>query len=287
MRNRSARWFVSRVLLHGFLMLLAVIFMFPFVWSLLTSLKTMPEVLKPMPSGSIAEIVEYMVPNFWRWENYQQVFDTVPFGRFYLNTIIVTVIRTLGGVFIASIAGFAFAQLRFKGRDFIFFVMLAGLMVPDQVLIVPRYILMREFGWLDTYQGLIVPLLFSAFGVFLLRQFFLGIPRDFFEAAQLEGANPFRIYRDIYLPLARPAMSAFGFLTFLWSWNEFFWALIITNSTDMRVLSVGIALFQGQYNTNTAVMLAAANMATIPLIVLFLFFQKQLVEGIALTGVKG
>lgn len=287
MRKRSASWYVSRILLHGFLMLLAVIFMFPFVWSLLTSLKTMPEVLKPMPSGSIAEIVEYMVPNFWRWENYQQVFETVPFGRFYLNTIIVTVVRTLGGVFIASIAGFAFAQLRFKGRDFIFFVMLAGLMVPDQVLIVPRYILMREFGWLDTYQGLIIPLLFSAFGVFLLRQFFLGIPRDFFEAAQLEGANPFRIYRDIYLPLARPAISAFGFLTFLWSWNEFFWALIITNSTDMRVLSVGIALFQGQYNTNTAVMLAAANMATIPLIVLFLFFQKQLVEGIALTGVKG
>lgn len=287
MRNRSIGWYLSRILLHGFLMTLAVIFMFPFVWSMLTSLKTMPELFRPMPSGSLAQVVEYMIPNFWRWENYQQVFDTVPFGRFYLNTILVTIARTLGGVLIASLAGFAFAQLRFKGRDLIFFILLAGLMVPDQVLIVPRYILMREFGWLDSYQGLIIPLLFSAFGAFLLRQFFLGIPRDFYEAAAIEGANPFRIYWDIYLPLARPALSAFGFLTFLWSWNEFLWALTITNSTDMRVLSVGIALFEGQYNTNTAVMLAAANLTTIPLIILFMIFQKQLVEGIALTGVKG
>lgn len=287
MKHRTASWYISRILLHSLLMTLAFIFMFPFVWSLLTSLKTMPELFKPMPSGSIKGIVEYMIPKHWRWENYSQVFETVPFGRFYLNTIGVTIARTMGGVFIASLAGFAFAQLRFRGRDFIFFVLLAGLMVPDQVLIVPRYILMREFHWLDTYQGLIIPLMFSAFGAFLLRQFFLGIPRDFYEAAAIEGANPFRIYWDIYLPLARPALSAFGFLMFLFSWNEFLWALTITNSTKMRVLSVGIALFEGQYNTNTAVMLAAANLATIPLIILFMFFQKQLVEGIALTGVKG
>ena len=287
MNRRTPGWYISRILLHCLLMTLAFIFMFPFLWSLLTSLKTMPELFKPMPSDSLASIVDYMIPKFWRWENYQQVFDTLPFERFYLNTILVTIARTVGGVFIAAIAGFAFAQLKFKGRDVIFFIMLAGLMVPDQVLIVPRYILMREFGWLDSYQGLIIPLLFSAFGVFLLRQFFLGIPRDFFEAAQIEGASPFRIFWDIYMPLARPALSAFGFLTFLFSWNEFLWALTITNSTDMRVLSVGIALFEGQYNTNTAVMLAAANLATIPLIILFMFFQKQLVEGIALTGVKG
>lgn len=287
MKHRTMRWYISRFALHALLMTLAVVFMFPFVWSLLTSLKTMPELFRPMPSGSLQEVVEYMIPKFWRWANYQQVFETVPFERFYINTAIVTVARTAGGVFIAALAGFAFSQLRFKGREIIFFIMLAGMMVPDQVLIVPRYILMREFGWLDTYQGLIIPLLFSSFGVFLLRQFFLGIPRDFYEAAALEGANPFRIFWDIYVPLARPALSAFGFLTFLWSWNEFLWALTITSSTDMRVLSVGIALFEGQYNTNTAVMLAAANLATAPLIILFIFFQKQLVEGIALTGVKG
>jgi multiple sugar transport system permease protein len=153
-------------------------------------------------------------------------------------------------------------------------------------LIVPRFVLMREFNWLDTYQGLIVPLIFSSFGVFLLRQFMLGIPRDFHEAAVLEGANPFQVYWHIYLPLARPALAAFAFLAMLASWNEFLWALTVTSSTDMRVLPVGLALFQGQFFTNTAVLLAAANMATFPLLIAFFFFQKQLVEGVALSGLK-
>jgi multiple sugar transport system permease protein len=277
-RNKPLHHWIRRFLLHAFLLTVGLIFLFPFVWSLATSLKPMTDLFRPTPT---------LIPSTFVWGNYGEVFDTVPFLRFYANTILVTIARTIGGVFIASLAGFAFAQLRFPGRDLVFFILLAGLMVPDQVLIVPRYILMREFGWLNSYQGLIIPLLFSSFGVFLLRQFFLGIPKDFQEAAMLEGANPFRVYWDIYLPLARPALSAFGFLMLLFSWNEFLWALTITSSNDMRVLSVGIALFEGQYFTNTAVMLAAANMATFPLLIIFLFFQKQLVEGIALTGVKG
>jgi multiple sugar transport system permease protein len=159
-------------------------------------------------------------------------------------------------------------------------------MVPDQVLIVPRFIIMRELGWFDTYQGLIVPLVFSSFGVFLLRQYFLGIPRDFHEAAKLEGANPFQVYWHIYLPLAVPALAAFGFLAMLYSWNELLWGLTVTNNSDMRVLSVGIALFQGQHFTNNAVLMAAVNMATIPLLIGFLFFQKRLIEGVALSGLK-
>lgn len=277
-RKKPLRHWVGRFFLHLVLMSVGVVFMFPFVWSISTSFK---------PLSDLFQVVPTLIPSEVRWENYRDVFGSVPFGRFYLNTIIVTIARTIGTVFIASLAAFAFAQLRFPGRDLIFFVLLAGLMVPDQVLIVPRFILMREFGWLDTYQGLIIPLLFSAFGAFLLRQFFLGIPKDFQEAATLEGASPFRVYRDIYLPLARPALSAFGFLTILWSWNEFLWALTITNSNDMRVLSVGLALFEGQYFTNNAVLLAAANLATFPLLILFLFFQKQLVEGIAMSGLKG
>ncbi len=158
-------------------------------------------------------------------------------------------------------------------------------MVPEQVII-PRYILLRELGWLDSYQGLIIPLLFSAFGTFLLRQFFMTIPNDYQEAATLEGANPFQIYWQIFLPLARPALAAFAFLVLQWSWNEFLWALIVTNRTEMQVLSVGIALFQGEQFTNTAVMLAAANMATLPILVLFFFFQRQLIEGISLSGLK-
>ncbi len=254
-----------------------VLFMLPFVWSISTSLKSMGELFSVRPN---------LIPETFRWDNYQAVFDNAPFLRFYINSIVVTIGRTVGQVAIASLAGFAFAQLRFPGREVIFVALLAGLMVPDQVLIVPRFVIMREFGWFDTYQGLIVPLIFSSFGVFLLRQYFLGIPRDFHEAAKIEGANPFQIYLHIYLPLARPALAAFAFLALLSSWNEFFWALTVTNQTEMRVLPVGIALFQGQYFTNNAIVLAAANMATFPLLLVFLFFQKQLVEGVALSGLK-
>ncbi len=275
--SRPIRRQAGRIGLHVILMGAGVLFMLPFIWSISTSLKPMSELFSVRPS---------LIPNTIRWENYLDVFENAPFLRFYLNSIIVTAGRTIGQVAIASLAGFAFAQLRFPGRNVIFVALLAGLMVPDQVLIVPRFIIMREFGWFDTYQGLIIPLIFSSFGVFLLRQYFLGIPRDFYEAAWLQGANPFQIYLHIYLPLARPALAAFGFLALLSSWNEFFWALTVTNQTDMRVLPVGIALFQGQYFTNNAILMAAANMATFPLLIAFLFFQKHLVEGVALSGLK-
>jgi multiple sugar transport system permease protein len=252
--SRGFRW--QRLLLHAVLLTVGIIFMLPFVWSISTSLKPMSDLFQVRPS---------LIPSEIRWQNYQDVFDSVPFVRFYLNSIFVTLARTFGQVSLAAIAAFAFSQLRFPGRDVLFFILLAGLMVPDQVLIVPRFVIMREFGWLDTYQGLIIPL---------------------YEAATLEGANPFQVFKDIYLPLAQPALAAFAFLSLLASWNEFLWALTVTSSTDMRVLPVGIALFQGQFFTNTAVLLAAANMATFPLLVAFLFFQKRLVEGVALSGLK-
>jgi multiple sugar transport system permease protein len=275
--QKPLSYYAGRIALHGTLMLVGVIFMLPFAWSIATSLKPFGDLFSPNPK---------FLPSTIYWENYRTVFERSNFDRFYLNSIIVSVGRTVGQVAIASVAAFAFANLRFKGRDAIFFVLLAGLMVPDQVLIVPRFILMRELGWFDTYQGLIIPLIFSSFGAFMLRQYFLGIPRDFQEAATLEGANPLQIFWQIYLPLARPALAAFGFLAFLSSWNEFLWGLTVTSSSDMRVIPVGLALLQGQYFTNNAVLLAAANLATIPLLVAFMFFQKHLVEGVALSGLK-
>lgn len=275
--GRRTQSVIAHLALHVLLLTLGAIFALPFVWSLATSLKPLRELFAVTPS---------LIPSEVRWENYTDVLDAVPFIRFYLNTIFVTIARVAGQVFLASLAGFAFARVRFPGRDLLFFLLLSGLMIPDQITIIPRYILLRQFGWLDTYVGLIVPLLFSAFGTFLLRQFFLGIPRDYHEAATIEGANPFQVYYQIYLPLARPALAAFAFLVALWSWNEFLWALIVVNTTEKQVLSVGIALFQGEHFTNTAIMLAAANMATFPILVLFLFFQRQLVEGISLSGLK-
>jgi multiple sugar transport system permease protein len=277
MNNRSLPHLLSRLLLHLALLTVGIIFLLPFAWSISTSLKPMQDLFRVTPN---------LIPSEMRWQNYGDVLNTVPFLRFYANTIIVTVARVVGQVFLASLAAFAFSRLRFPGRDVLFFILLAGLMVPDQVLIIPKYALMRQWGWLDSYQGLIVPLLFSAFGTFLLRQYFLSIPADYQEAATIEGANPFQIYWQIYLPLARPALVAFAFLVIQWSWNEFLWALIITSRTEMQVLSVGIALLQGQYFSNNALLMAAANMATIPVLILFLVFQRQLVEGITLSGLK-
>jgi multiple sugar transport system permease protein len=277
MNKRSLPYLLSRFLLHLALLTVGIIFLLPFAWSISTSLKPMQDLFRVTPN---------LIPSEVRWQNYGDVLNTVPFLRFYANTIIVTVARVVGQVFLASLAAFAFSRLRFPGRDVLFFTLLAGLMVPDQVLIIPKYALMRQWGWLDSYQGLIVPLLFSAFGTFLLRQYFLSIPADYQEAATIEGANPFQIYWQIYLPLARPALVAFAFLVIQWSWNEFLWALIITSRTEMQVLSVGIALLQGQYFSNNALLMAAANMATIPVLILFLVFQRQLVEGITLSGLK-
>lgn len=276
-RQKPLRHYVGRVALHGALLSLGFIFMLPFLWSLSTALKPFTDLFTPNPRFLPSEIT---------WANYRTVLEQSDFGRYYINSIVVTVARTIGQVAIAAVAAFAFSNLRFPGRNVIFFVLLAGLMVPDQVLIVPRFIIMRELGWFNTYQGLIVPLIFSSFGAFMLRQYFLGISRDFQEAATIEGANPFQIFWQIYLPLARPALAAFGFLAFLASWNEFLWGLTVTNSADMRVIPVGLALLQGQYFTNNAVLLAAANLATIPLFLAFLFFQKHLIEGITLGGVK-
>ena len=275
--NHKTRSTLGHLLLHIVLLSLGVIFLLPFVWSVSTSLKPMSDLFQVTPN---------LIPSQIRWQNYQDVLDYVPFVRIYANTIIVTVLRVIGQVFLASLAAFAFSRMQFPGRDLLFFLLLAGLMVPQQVLMIPNYAMMRQVGWLDTYQGLVVPLLFSSFGVFLLRQYFLSIPADFQEAATLEGANPFQIYWQIYLPLARPALAAFAFLVIQWSWNEFLWALIMTSRTEMQVLSVGVALFQGQYFTNNALLMAAANMATIPVLLLFLFFQRQLVEGITLSGLK-
>jgi multiple sugar transport system permease protein len=277
MNNQTVGYTLSRVLLHAALLTIGIIFLLPFVWSVSTSLKPLKDLFSVTPS---------LIPSELRWQNYQDVLDKVPFLRFYANTIIVTVARVIGQVFLASMAAFAFSRLRFPGRDALFFLLLAGLMVPDQVLMIPNYAVMRQLGWLDSYQGLVVPLLFSAFGTFLIRQYLLSIPADYQEAATIEWANPFQIYWQIYLPLARPALAAFAFLVMLWSWNEFLWALIMTSHTEMRVLSVGIALFQGQHFSNNAFLLAAANMATIPVLILFLIFQRQLVEGITLSGLK-
>lgn len=275
-RRMRIHW--RHVALHGFLIAGAALVFLPFLWMVSTSLKDASEVLTTTPS---------FWPQAWRWDNYTKVFTQVPFARFYLNTIIVTVGRVVGQLIFASMAGYAFARLSFPGRNVLFIMVLAVMMIPGQVTLVPNYILMKHLGWLDSFKGLIIPGLFSAFGTFLLRQFFLTLPQDLEDAAVLDGCNPFQVYYRIALPLARSTLVAFGLIVVLWSWNDFLWPLIITNKTQMQMLSVGMAYFRGQYVSSVSVMMAAATVATIPMIVAFLFVQRQLIEGISMTGIHG
>lgn len=263
--------------LHLLLIAAGILALIPFIWMISTSLKGPMEVLSATPT---------FWPEAWRWQNYLEVFEQVPFGRFYFNTIIVTVARVAGQVFFAALAAFAFARLKFPGRNLLFFGVLAVMMVPGQVTLIPNYVLLNYLGWLDSYQGLIVPSLFSAFGTFLLRQFYLSLPQSLIDAAVLEGCNPLQVFWHVALPLSRSIMVAFGVLVTLWSWNDFLWPLIITSSTDMQMLSVGIAFFQGQFVSNVAVMMAAAALATLPMVIVFTLAQRFLIEGITMSGMK-
>lgn len=277
-RTSAFRFSWGRALLYVVLTVVGVLMFIPFLWMMATSLKGPQEILSAEPT---------FLPQAWRWQNYTEAFAQVPFGRFYWNTILVTAARTLGQLLIAALAAFAFARLRFPGRGLLFVLVLAVMMMPGQVTLVPNYVLLKYLGWLDSYEGLIIPSLFSAFGVFLLRQFYMTIPQELFDSATLDGCNPLRAWWHVALPLSRTALVAFGVLVVMWSWNDFLWPLIITNRTEMQMLSVGIAYFQGQFISNFAVMMAAATVATLPMVVVFLLAQRQLLEGITLSGLKG
>ncbi|MFE7060797.1 carbohydrate ABC transporter permease [Sutcliffiella sp. NPDC057660] len=262
---------------HALLIIGAFLMVVPFLWMVSTSLKTYGESVQVPPS---------ILPNDWKFENYKEVFASVDFLKYYYNTIALTLGRTLVQLFLCSLAAFAFARLRFPGKNIIFIAILSVLMVPAQVILIPNYAIMTQLGWIDTFYALIVPGMFSAFGVFLLRQFFMGIPKELDEAAMMDGCSFFGIYWRIILPNATPALMALGIFTILASWNDFLWPLVMTNSENMRVLSVGIAAFQGQYSTNYPLLMAGAVLSTIPMLIMFIFLQKHLITGIALQGVR-
>ncbi|AVQ98182.1 carbohydrate ABC transporter permease [Oceanobacillus sp. M65] len=262
---------------HILLIIGAFIMIIPFLWMIMTSLKTFSESMQVPPT---------IFPNNLMFENYFNVFESVDFLKYYANTIFLTLGRTLAQLFLCSLAAFAFARMEFPGKNTLFILILSVLMVPMQVILIPNYGILTHLGWIDTFFALIVPGMFSAFGVFLLRQFFMGIPKELDEAATMDGCSFFGIYWRVILPNATPALIALGIFTILASWNDFLWPLIMTSSEDMRVLSVGIAAFQGQYSTDYPLLMAGAVMSTIPMLIMFVLLQKYLVTGIALQGVR-
>ncbi|NOU74062.1 ABC transporter permease subunit [Paenibacillus sp. LMG 31458] len=263
--------------IHLILILGAVIMVTPFIWMFLTSVKTL---------GESTAIPPVLLPKTFQWSNYTKVFVNLPFFTFYWNTFITTLVKVIGQLIICSLAAYAFARINFPGRHFFFILMLSVLMVPGQVFLIPQYMIMKDLGWLNSLTALIVPGLFSAFGTFLLRQFFMTLPHELEEAAKLDGCNQFRIYWQIMLPLAKSGMIALAIFTMLWSWNDLMWPLIVNSSPDKMVLSAGIAFLQGEHKTNYTIIMAGSMMAILPMIIIFFIFQRSFIQGIAFTGSK-
>ncbi|MGW6280696.1 carbohydrate ABC transporter permease [Kribbella sp. NPDC055071] len=264
---------------HTLLVVVAIVFLAPLVYAVSTSLKPADEVFTPTPHLFGSEI---------RWKNYADAFTFAPFDRYFLNSLFVAIAGTLVVVVASSMSAYAFARLRFRGREQLFVLFLGTLMVPQEVLIVPMYWLMQSLGWVDSYWALILPWAFTAFGTFLLRQFFLTVPAELEEAARVDGCGPFGAFLRIMLPLARPALAVLTVFTFISFWGSFLWPLIIINSVeDKGTVPLGLAQFVGQQGTQWNLMMAASVMAMVPTVLLVVLLQKHLVRGLLVTGLGG
>ena len=255
----------------------AVVMLTPLAWMVLASFKTLPEILTFPPT---------FLPEQVNLDNYRAVFDRADFVRYFLNSVIIAVISVASVLLTSSMAGYAFAKFSFPGRDALFVVVLATLMIPFQVRVIPLYVLASDLRLLNTFPGMVLPTLADAFGIFLMRQYFMSIPSDLIESARVDGAGELRIFFGIVLPLARPALSALTIFTLVVSWESFLWPLLVASTPDMYTLPLGLAQFAGRFVDRTDYQMAAATMTILPILIAFLFMQKRFIEGMATTGMK-
>jgi multiple sugar transport system permease protein len=282
----------GKVFLHLLLAAGAVTMILPFLWMLSTSLK---------PEAQIFRFPPVWIPSRWEWSNYTRSMEAAPFGRYFLNTIIFSAAVTLSNLLFCSMAAYAFARLRFRGRNVLFILVLGTMMIPAQVTMVPVFVMLKHWpltggndllgagghGLLNSYVGLVLPGAVGAFGIFLLRQFFMTLPRELEDAARIDGCSELGIYWRIILPLSKPALATLGIFTFTAAWNEFLWPLLITSKDSMRTLQLGVQVFQTQYTTSWDLLMAATVLITLPVLVIFLAGQRYFTRGIALSGMKG
>lgn len=254
----------------------AILTLIPFVWSLYTSLKPTDQVYHTWTSLRLLSL-----------HSYTAILHNFPFGRWLLNSFLVSGVVTVGNLIVNTLAGYAFARLRFPLRGFLFYVFLGVMMIPVQVVLVPLYILLAYLGWIDTYQALTVPFLMSPFMIFLARQFFLGVPRELEESARIDGVSQWGMLVRIFLPLSKALLAAETIFTFQGNWNSFLWPVLLETDQSMYTLPVGLNSFYGQYNAYWNSVLAGVILLTIPMIIVFVVFQRQFVEGVATTGLKG
>lgn len=253
---------------------------FPFVWMLLSSIKTAQEIIS--------------VPIKWfptdpQWHNYQDIWSVIPLGNMYINSLIVTLLITLGVLLTSSMAGFALAKYRFRGRELLFMLMLSTMMIPFFVLFIPLFFIVREFGWINSYAGLIVPNIVTAFGIFLMRQFTTGIPDEMLHAARIDGASEWRLYLTLILPLQKQALAALAIFSFVYQWDSFLWPLVVVSDDAMNTLPLGINMLRNAYSSqaNMNMLMTGSTIIVVPSLLVFVLLQRYFIKGITMTGMKG
>lgn len=284
----------KKVALYAVLIIGGVTMLVPFLWMLSTSIKQPGEVFAP--GGGIRWLPEHF---FWRdtvldgenirawWGNYPDAWNEINFFRLYLTSIFVAVVGTFGQVLTSSMAAYAFARLSFPGRDRLFFAYLATMMVPGSVTMIPVFVVMKTLGWINSYQALIIPGLFSAYGTFMLRQFFMSLPSDLEDAAKIDGSGYLGIWARVIMPLSKPALATLTTFTFMGFWGSYMWPLVVTITEEFRTLPIGLKYFVGQHSTNYTQLMAGSVIALVPVLAVFIFNQRYFVEGIKLSGIKG
>lgn len=277
-RRRSPRWWLGRAAIYAILTLGAFFAGFPFFWMLTTSVKTRAESLRIPPK---------VFPADPQWGNYVEAWQAAPFAQYFLNTLIVCSGIVLGVLVTTILAAYAFARLQFRGKNAIFALFLATMMIPFEATLIPNFIIIRNLGWYNTYLALIVPFTANVFSIFLLRQFFASIPQDLYDAASLDGCGHLRTIWNVATPLARAPLSAIVIFNFLWAWNSLLWPLIMTGRENLRPIQLGLSVFVNVEGNDPHLLMAASTFTILPIVVLYFVAQRQFIEGIASSGLKG
>jgi ABC-type glycerol-3-phosphate transport system permease component len=280
--SNTANWFrkyLSAWLVYGMLVVGGIVVFIPLAWVLLTSFKR-PEEVTRLP-------ITWLPDQLFYFDNYIHLFQRQPFARYFVNSVVVAIISLLSSTLIACLAAYAFAKLQFRFKEFWFVLVLSVFMVPQEAVVLPLYLMVARAGLLDTYLGLALPDLFTAFGIYLLRQFIEGIPDDYVDAARIDGAGELHILWTIIIPLVKSALASFIIIKFMWAWNQFLWPLVVAPSQKMFTVTVGLVNFAGVYYTDWTLITTATVLSMLPMILVFIFLQRFLVKGLVLAGLKG
>ncbi len=278
MGNKGVR--IINICIYMLLIIGSIIMAMPFIWMFLTSFKDNVEILK-IP-------FKWLPENMLNFENYLNVLIKLDFKRFFLNSLIVSIGNTFFTVVFSTLAGYSFAKFKFPGKEIIFFTLVvAALTVPQEVLVIPQYILATKLKLVNTYPGLMMPGLISAFGIFIMRQFCDGIPDDYIEAARIDGFSEFGIFLRIIIPLSKPAIATLSIVKFIWTWNEFMWPFVIATTDKMKTVTVGLQMFSGEWFVDYGGISAASFISVLPMLIVFILLQKYVIKGITMTGLKG